>query len=176
MLCRGGLTRPDGLALGAAMGRPTERSSAVASGCAGTLIASVQPGACQQGYRAIIPPPHTRVIGPGQNASATARALVKVAQHECAPGSATWEISGLKPGRAFASNILATAASLVARRRARKRSRLERPQARRRNALRRLCRALRPLASEHVFLSSLPLIRRCGVCGQDMVLRCTAQK
>ena len=67
-----GLIRPDGLAEGAATGPPKARSSACATGCAGTRTPRVGNPAVTRGA---IPDParngRTRVIGPGQCAAAS---------------------------------------------------------------------------------------------------------
>jgi hypothetical protein len=99
-----GLTKPEGLALGAASGSSTACRSACATGCAGTRTATVpspavataetgEPGAFGS----------TSVSGPGQNAwaSAVARSS-KIASARAPTRSATCTIRGLREGRPLA--------------------------------------------------------------------------
>ena len=70
-----GDTAPDRLAEGAATGRPTARINASASACAGTRTANVSnPAPASSATGHVTRRGSTIVNGPGQNASASARA------------------------------------------------------------------------------------------------------
>ena len=111
-----GLTRPDGLALGATTGRPTASSSRLATGWAGTRSAMVSRPAQarsetgQSGRRF-----STMVSGPGQKAAASFSASgVNNASSRARATSGRWEISGLKLGLPLAAKMAATARPSVA--------------------------------------------------------------
>jgi hypothetical protein len=111
-----GLTRPERLALGAAIGRPTARMSARGKGCAGTRSARLSSPALassdtgQSGARG-----STSVSGSGQKRSASIDARSsKTTSRRAAAASMTWMMSGLNCGLAFAAKIAATATSFVA--------------------------------------------------------------
>ena len=111
-----GLTCPERLALGAAIGRSAARSSAWATGCAGTLSAMVSRPAVARsatGQPACLA--ITRVRAPGQSASANCRPLsVRRPSRATASKSGTCTISGLNRGRPLAAKIAATARPLHA--------------------------------------------------------------
>ena len=106
-----GLTRPERLALGAAMGSADAARRAWATGCAGDLSAIVSSPALT---RSAMPQAgrffSTSDKGPGQNASASLHAMSFITAYRSAasiPGTCT--ISGLKRGRSLAANTLAMA-------------------------------------------------------------------
>ena len=111
-----GLTRPERLAEGAAIGRPAARSSACATGCAGARSATVSSPALASNERPLSARRgNTRLSGPGQKRRAAMRARSSnTASLSASASSGTWTISGLKCGRPFAAKIRATAVSLVA--------------------------------------------------------------
>jgi hypothetical protein len=111
-----GLKCSDGLAEGAARGRPTrEIISSVAMCCGMRRPIEGRPAVArsctgQSGLRG-----STRVSGPGQKRSARRRASgVKCASDSAIARLAPGQMSGLKEGRPFAVKIAATAAPFVA--------------------------------------------------------------
>ena len=111
-----GLTWPERLALGAAIGRSADRRRAWATGCPGTRSAMVSSPAVVRsatGHSGALA--STSVRAPGQNASASRRPTsVRRASRDAASMPATCTISGLKCGRPLAAKIAATARPLVA--------------------------------------------------------------
>ncbi len=101
------LTRPEGLAEGAASGPAKAASRRRASGCAGTRSATVARPAVASSERPVAGRRgSTRVSGPGQKRAASARAAgVKAARASAAAASVTCTISGLKAGRPLAAKI-----------------------------------------------------------------------
>ena len=99
-----GLTRPEGLALGAARGSSTASSSARATGWAGMRTATLsRPAVATRDKGAPSARGRTRVSGPGQNAAATRSARSSKRAMARAPArSATWTIRGLCAGRPLA--------------------------------------------------------------------------
>ena len=93
--------RPDRFAEGAATGPPKARRSALASGWAGTRIATVERPAVARSERPLsMRRRSTRVSGPGQNVVANRRAASGRWASASAPArSGTWMISGLNAGR-----------------------------------------------------------------------------
>jgi hypothetical protein len=102
---RVGLIDPLAFADGAASGLPVACNSARIARCAGTRIAMVSsPAITSDAIPASGRNGTTRVKGPGQNASANARAAAsKVAIFSAATRSGTWTINGLKLGRPLAA-------------------------------------------------------------------------
>ena len=111
-----GLTRPERLADGAAIGRPAARSSVCATGCAGARSATVSSPALASSERPLSARRgSTRLSGPGQKWRAARRPRSSnsaSASASARPGTCT--ISGLKRGRSLAAKMRATASSLVA--------------------------------------------------------------
>jgi hypothetical protein len=110
------LIRPEGLAEGAATGRPRPRSTACITGCAGTRMATVgRPAETRGAMPDRSRSGRTSDIAPGQKASASASAAPVIsAMARAASTFGTCTISGLNTGRPFAAKIRATARPSVA--------------------------------------------------------------
>ena len=102
---------PERLAEGAASGTPASRMSARATGCDGRRMPTVSsPAETSSGMQAALG--KMMVNGPGQNASASLRALsgtIRASVESCSL-SAMCTIRGLSCGRPLARKIFATAA------------------------------------------------------------------
>ncbi len=111
-----GDSRPEGLALGAASGRPAIISKVCAILCAGTRIATLSnPAVASREILQSRRRGSTSVSGPGQKARATVCAFGDSSAYCAALAMfATCTIRGLKLGRPLAAKIAATARSLVA--------------------------------------------------------------
>ena len=111
-----GLGRPERLPLGAAMGQPAARISARAIGWDGMRTATVfSPPVVRRGTRADFG--KISVSGPGQYAAISARAAGEgstAISGRSSSASSMCTISGLSPGRPFASKMLATASGFSA--------------------------------------------------------------
>jgi hypothetical protein len=98
-----GLTRPERLAEGAAIGSPRARISASAAGCEGQRTATVfRPPVTAAGTAAVFS--RTKVRGPGQKAFMSLRASgeTRLTTRASMAGPSTWTIRGLSEGRPFA--------------------------------------------------------------------------
>ena len=109
------LTLPDGLALGAAIGRPKRAmmSAAMPRGMRSAIVS--RPAVTSGLIAASDLRGSTSVSGPGQKARASAwESSSNTAMRSAIAMSQTWTISGLKRGLFLASNMRATASPRVA--------------------------------------------------------------
>ena len=100
-----GLTRPERLAEGAAIGLPKAASNLCATGWAGARIATESsPARASAATGQVASAGTTSVSGPGQNAFASTSASPTIsASFSAAARSATWAMRGLNEGRSLAA-------------------------------------------------------------------------
>lgn len=111
---RVGLTSPDALAEGAAMGRPAARISDCAITCAGARSATVETGADEKRDRRCRKARQDERDAARPEGAGKRVGLRREAGMGCCSRPETCTMSGLKVGRPLASKMLATARSFVA--------------------------------------------------------------